>query len=175
MTLYYKPLGPASSPAPLIVPTALHSLRAMTPAKDFIATSTITVDAPGMKVWSALVSPDAIKQYMFGATVISEWKEGSAIVWKGEWKGKPYEDKGVILRSTPGRVLCYTHFSPLAGLPDQPENYHTVTMELSPDGAHTRVTLSQNNNPTDETRQESEKNWGMMLAALKQYVEGRHA
>jgi uncharacterized protein YndB with AHSA1/START domain len=60
-----------------------------------------TIDAPVAKVWRALVTPALIKRYMFGATVESTWKEGGEITWKGEWKGKPYEDKGVILRQDP--------------------------------------------------------------------------
>jgi uncharacterized protein YndB with AHSA1/START domain len=85
--------------------------------------------------------------------------------------GRAYEDKGIILQVVPERVLEYSHFSPLAGVPDVPENYHIVTVELSPDGERTRVTLSQDNNPTEQARQHSEKNWGMMLAALKQFLE----
>ena len=138
---------------------------------DHVARSIITVDAPATKVWQALVTPAAIKQYMFGTTVESSWSEGSTITWKGNWQGKSYEDKGVIVRMQPGRTLTYTHFSPLSGLPDTPDNYHTVTVELTADCNGTRVELSQDNNPTDESRQHSEKNWGMMLAGLKKYVE----
>lgn len=139
--------------------------------KDLIAKAATTIDAPVAKVWDALVTPDAIKQYMFGTTAISDWNEGSPIVWKGEWKGRVYEDKGVILQFTPGRTLQYTHFSPLAGLPDKPENYHTVTINLSADGASTRVSLSQDNSPTEQAREEYAKNWGAMLGGLKKYLE----
>jgi uncharacterized protein YndB with AHSA1/START domain len=122
-------------------------------------------------LWQALVTPAAIKEYMFGTTVTSDWVVGSPIVWEGEWLGRAYEDKGIILQVVPERVLEYSHFSPLAGVPDVPENYHIVTVELSPDGERTRVTLSQDNNPTEQAREHSEKNWGMMLAALKQFLE----
>jgi uncharacterized protein YndB with AHSA1/START domain len=138
---------------------------------NLVAKASIAIAAPGAKVWDALVTPEAIKQYMFDTNVVSDWKEGSAIVWKGEWKGRSYEDKGVILRFQPGRTLAYTHFSPLMGLPDRPESYHTVTIELSAEGPQTRVTLSQDNNPTDQAREHSEKNWEMMLAALKKHLE----
>lgn len=140
--------------------------------KNLTARTSATINAPADKVWSALVEPDAIKQYMFGTTVVSDWEEGSDIRWKGEWEGKAYEDKGVILKLEPERTLQYSHFSPLAGLPDTPENYHTVTIELSGEGDQTRVSLSQDNNPTEEAREHSEKNWGMMLDGLKKYVEG---
>jgi uncharacterized protein YndB with AHSA1/START domain len=138
---------------------------------DMIARAEVTIDATAAKVWDALVNPAAITQYMFGTTVVSEWREGSPIVWKGEWKGNAYEDKGVIRRFKPGRALQYTHFSPLAGLPDAPENYHTVSIELSEDGPPTLVALTQDNNPTDAACAESVQNWTTMLAGLKKFVE----
>ena len=139
--------------------------------KNLVAKASTTIDARREDVWKALVDPEAIKQYMFGTTVVSDWREGSPIVWKGEWKGKPYEDKGVILQLKPGRTLQYSHFSPLSGAPDRPENYHTVTVELSGDGDRTHVALSQDKNASDEERAEAEKNWGMMLDGLKKFVE----
>ena len=138
---------------------------------NLIARSSITIEAPPAKVWQALVTPAAIKQYMFGTNVTSDWKEGNPITWKGEWQGKAYEDKGVIRQFKPNQALQYTHFSPLAGLPDKPENYHTVSIQLSPDGDRTRVSLTQDNNPTEEARSHSEKNWKMMLDGLKKFVE----
>jgi len=139
--------------------------------KGLIANASTTIIAPSAELWQALVTPAAIKEYMFGTTVTSDWVVGSPIVWKGEWQGRAYEDKGIILQVVPERVLEYSHFSPLAGVPDVPENYHIVTVELSPDGERTRVALSQDNNPTEQAREHSEKNWGMMLAALKQFLE----
>jgi uncharacterized protein YndB with AHSA1/START domain len=139
--------------------------------KNLIARASVTIDSTNEKVWDALVNPEAIKLYMFGANVVTNWLEQSPIVWKGEWKGKPYEDKGVILQFKPGRLLQYSHFSPLAGLPDRPENYHTVTIELSAEGKHTRVALSQDKNATDKAREESEKKWEIMLTALKKFLK----
>jgi uncharacterized protein YndB with AHSA1/START domain len=138
---------------------------------DHIARADIAINATKADVWTALVTPSAIKQYMFGADVVSDWTEGSGIVWKGEWQGKRYEDKGVIRRLEPGRKLQYTHYSPLSGLPDTPENYHTVTIELTVTGLPTNVVLTQDNNPTEEARAHSEQNWRTMLAKLKEYVE----
>ncbi len=144
-------------------------------SKGLVAKVSTTVGAPKKKVWDALVSPAAIKQYMFGADVVSTWREGAPIVWKGEWKGKPYEDKGAIRRVEPEARLEYTHFSPLSGKPDVPESYHTVTIELADDparpGAATRISLSQDNNPDEQSRQHSEQNWAAMFDALTKYLE----
>ena len=53
-----------------------------------IATATTTINAPASKVWDALTKPEQIKQYMFGTEVTTDWKVGSPITYKGEWKGK---------------------------------------------------------------------------------------
>ena len=140
-------------------------------ARGLIAEVATTIDAPREKVWDALVNPLVIKQYMFGTEVESAWEVGSPIVWKGEWQGKPYEDKGVILQLETARRIQYSHFSPLSGHPDVPENYHTVTVELSDDGALTLVELSQDNNSNEEAREQSRTNWKQMLGALKHHLE----
>ena len=139
--------------------------------KSLIAEASTSIAAPAAKVWDALVNPQMIKQYIFGATVVSDWREGSPITWKGEWKGKPYEDKGRIRKIEPRQLLQYSHYSPLSGLPDTPENHHIVTIELSEQGAQTRISLSQDNNANDEAREHSEKNWKMMLEGLKKLLE----
>jgi uncharacterized protein YndB with AHSA1/START domain len=138
---------------------------------NLIARASVTIDTSIARVWEALVSPEAIKEYMFGTNVSTDWREGSPITWKGEWQGKAYEDKGVILQLKPERLLQYSHFSPPSGLPDKPENYHTVTIELSENRSQTVISLAQDNNATEEERAHSEKNWGMMLTSLKKFLE----
>jgi uncharacterized protein YndB with AHSA1/START domain len=135
------------------------------------AHASTVISRPAADVWTALVTPASIKEYMFGTNASSDWREGSPITWKGEWQGRSYEDKGIITRVEPNRVLQYTHFSPLAGLPDKPENYHTVTITLAPEGNGTRVSLSQDNNANENEREHSQKNWEMMLGSLKKFLE----
>ena len=139
--------------------------------KNLIAKTSVTIHAPNAKVWNALVNPEAIQQYMFGTNAVSDWNEGIPIIWKGEWQGKAYEDKGVILQFKPGRTLQYSHFSPLSGFPDKPDNYHVVTIDLSNVGDQTHVSLTQDNNQTEQERDDSGKNWGVMLTALKKFLE----
>ena len=140
--------------------------------QNLIATASAVINAPRRRVWEALVDPKMIQQYMFGTQVVSNWREASPIVWKGKWQGKPYEDKGVILQFKPERTLEYSHFSPLSGLPDLPENYHKVTVELLDEGNQTRVLLTQDRNATEEERAHSERNWEMVLDSLKKLLEG---
>ena len=140
-------------------------------SNNLIAKAEILLNAPIEKVWDAFVNPEVIKKYMFGTQVASEWKEGSSIIWKGEWKGKAYEDKGKILKIIPLQQLQYTHFSPMTGLEDKPENYHRVTIYLTKNADKTHVLLSQDNNTSEKDKEHSEKNWQMMLDSLKQLLE----
>jgi len=140
--------------------------------KKFTAKATRTINAPPSKVWQALVNPEIIKQYLFNTDVISDWKVGSPIIYRGEWEGKPFEDKGEILQLEPEKVLSSTHWSPLAGVPDRPENYHTVTYTLSEKGDGTAVTITQDNNAKEDEKKHSEKNWKTVLAGMKKLLEG---
>jgi uncharacterized protein YndB with AHSA1/START domain len=136
-----------------------------------VAKAQVTINASAEMVWNALVDPKIIKEYMFGATVSSQWTPGSKIVWKGEWKGKAYEDRGVIIQITPKKILQYTHFSPLSGQADIPENYHTVTMELVDNQKSTQIFLSQDKNASEDERKHAEENWSTMLKSLKKILE----
>jgi uncharacterized protein YndB with AHSA1/START domain len=139
--------------------------------KNFVARATASIEAPKSKVWQALVAPEAIKQYLFGAEVESDWSEGSPITLKGEIKGQKYQDRGIILKIEPEQILQYSRFSPLSGKPDKFENYHIITIHLFGSGNKTEVLLSQDNNADDKARRESARNWRLVLASLKRYVE----
>jgi uncharacterized protein YndB with AHSA1/START domain len=136
-----------------------------------VATAGVVISASPDRVWTALTDPAQIEQYMMGSQVESDWRVGSPITWKGEYQGKRYEDRGKILEYEPNRRLAMTHFSPLSGAEDRPENYHNVLFELDGDGDETRVSLSQDGNSSDEEAAHSAKNWQMMLDGLKQVVE----
>ena len=103
----------------------------------------------------------------------SSWEEGGDIVWKGEYDGKQYEDKGKILQVDPPRRLALTHFSPTSGKHDHPDNYHTLVYELEEADDGTRIRLSQDNNASTEEAESSRANWEMMLSGLKKVVEHR--
>jgi len=140
--------------------------------RGFEAVKSVTIDAPKADVWDALTRPEKVKQYMHGTEMSTDWKEGSPISWKGECKGKPYEDKGQVLEVQPQKRLSYTHWSPMGGSEDKPENYHTVTYELTGEDGKTTLTLRQDNNPTqEEANQMAEKNWGPVLEGLKETAE----
>lgn len=138
-----------------------------------VATAETDIDAPRSEVWRALTDPDQIQKYMFGSRVESDWKPGSPITWKGEYEGKKFEDKGEILEVEYERRLKLTHFSPLSGETDAPENYHTLVYELADNDGKTHVSLRQDNNKSEEAAEHSRANWEKMLSGLKEVVEAQ--
>jgi uncharacterized protein YndB with AHSA1/START domain len=140
--------------------------------RGFAAIKRVTIHATRGEVWEALTDPDKVKQYLHGTEMSTDWKEGSPIVWRGEWKGRSYEDKGTVLAVQSEKLLRYTHWSPMGGSEDKPENYHTVTYELAGDDGTTTLTLSQDNNPSQEEADKmADNNWGPVLNGLKEMVE----
>jgi uncharacterized protein YndB with AHSA1/START domain len=138
---------------------------------DFVATSAISIDAPPARVWQVITDPAAMASFFFGAEVVTDWAIGGPILWRGVWEGKPYEDKGEVVEFEPPRRLVTTHFSPLTGEPDVPENYHTLVWTLEPRGTQTVLTLSQDNNANAEAAAHSEQMWDSLVAEVKRLAE----
>lgn len=141
--------------------------------KGHVARAEAEIHAPRSEVWRALTDPDEIRKYMFGSKVETDWRPGSRITWKGEYEGRKYEDKGEILEVERERRLELTHFSPLSGEADTPENYHTLVYELEEHDGLTHVSLSQDNNRSEEAAEHSRANWEKMLSELKKVVEAQ--
>ena len=139
--------------------------------ENWIATANVTIDAGRERVWAALTDPELITRYMFGSTVTSDWMPGSTITYAGEYEGKKYEDHGTILEVREPELLRSTHFSPLSGKPDVPENYHELTYTLTAQGDDTTVRLTQDNNANATDAEHSAANWTQMLEGLKTVVE----
>lgn len=140
----------------------------MTPYK---VEKTITIKADNLKVWDGLTNPDIIKQYMFGTETICDWKEGSEIIFQGNYEGNTYKDKGIIQKIIPGKILQYTYFSSFSGLEDKPENYHLITYKLSSTDNETELILVQENIQSQEAQEHSDKNWDFVLLKIKEILE----
>jgi uncharacterized protein YndB with AHSA1/START domain len=138
---------------------------------EYVATAQCEIDASPEEVWRALTDPEVIKKYMFGSEVKTDWQPGSPITWQGEFEGRAYQDKGEIIAVERGRRLEVTHFSPLTGQEDRPENYHRVRYDLQPANSGTSLRLTQDNSGSAEEAEHSGANWQMMLDGLKKVVE----
>lgn len=131
----------------------------------------IQLKASKEDVWDALTNPDIIKQYMFGANAISDWKLGSELIFEGEYQGQHYRDKGHIMKISPEKILQYNYWSGFSGLPDKPENYMIITFEIEDAEGDTllKLTQSQFNNKTQY--EHSDKGWDSCFAIIKDILE----
>ncbi len=133
--------------------------------------SSITIDAPAVKVWEALTTPALIRQWFFGVDTVTDWNVGSPIVHRGEYQGRPYEDKGVILEFDPPRLLVHSHWSPVSGVPDSPENYQRVSWSLAEHDGRTELTVREVKLPSEEAKAVSEQGWLTVPKTLKDLLE----
>ena len=140
--------------------------------KTFSAQTSVAIIAPIEKVWDALTNPDEIKIYLHDTDTKTDWVVGHEITWSGVWNGKAYTDKGEVLAYEPRRLIKTTHWSPLSGAEDKPENYHIVTYELLSNGNETTLTLTQGNSPTQEDADKMIKGgWEPILQQIKELLE----
>jgi uncharacterized protein YndB with AHSA1/START domain len=135
------------------------------------AKASVNIHAPAAEVWAALTTPALIKQYFFGTDAISDWKLGSPIIFKGEWEGKKYEDKGVIFSIVPEQLFRYSYWSSMSGLEDKPENYVIITYDLTEKNNNTLLVVTQENIPDMKMKEHSEQNWKKVLGELKKLLE----
>ena len=144
-----------------------------------IVKSTITIQASADKVWDALTNPAQTKKYMFGCEALSDWKVGSPLLWKGNFNGvELVAVKGSILKIQPGKYLAYTTIDPNnPSMPDLPENYLTVTYDLSEEGGQTLLTATQGDYSTVADGDNRYKHtvdgggWDPILVEIKKILE----
>ncbi len=136
-----------------------------------VSKSSTIINAPVNKVWEALTNPSLIKQYLFGTNTITDWKKGSPITYEGEWQGKSYKDKGVIVDIITEKLLHTTYWSSMSGKEDRPENYNNVLYEVEEQNGGILVTISQDNIKDEKELEHMNQNWGIVLDSMKKLLE----
>lgn len=139
--------------------------------KELISRSSIEIGASSNKVWEALVNPQIAKEYFFGAEIATDWKVGNPIIFKGEFNGNKYEEKGKLLNVKPKIQLQYSHWSHFDGLPDQAENYRTWTFDIYEKNNTTQLSITEDNIPTDKQKNRSDEFWNGVLQKIKRIIE----
>ncbi|SEE99805.1 Uncharacterized conserved protein YndB, AHSA1/START domain [Rhizobiales bacterium GAS188] len=142
-------------------------------AKALTAKCRIQIDNTVDEAWKALVSPEIVEKYMLGSKQLSDWRRGSSIIWKKDFNGRKFEDKGEVLEITPRKSLKYTHYSPASGRPDAPENYQTVSVTLKEKANGTLVELTSDNNASENEKAITEHVWAYYLQGLKLIMDKR--
>ncbi len=140
-------------------------------SQTFSAEASIVINATASKIWEVLTTPELVKKWLFGTDVHTDWQEGSAITYTGVWEGKPYEDKGKIIKIEPEKYLLTTYLSAFSGLEDVLENYQNVAYILTPEDGKIKLTITQDNIKTEQARDHSAKNWHIVLENLKKEAE----
>ncbi|GHO49341.1 SRPBCC domain-containing protein [Ktedonospora formicarum] len=139
-----------------------------------ITTSKVRINASASRVWKAITEPEQVRQWQYGAEVITDWQVGSPIVFRNEWENTVFEQKGKILEIEPGKMAKYTLFFPHPGMEDKPENYFTMSYLLEESEGQTMLTIIQDD-PREQMQEqepleESEEN--SVLDGLKKLIEG---
>ncbi|GGB02912.1 SRPBCC domain-containing protein [Puia dinghuensis] len=141
--------------------------------------SEITINAPATKVWDALTMSEWTKQYMFGCEALSDWLPGSPLIWKGNFNGvEMVAVKGHVVSIQPPQTLVYTVIDPNnPAIPDLPENYLTVTCQLTEQNGHTHLTVTQGDYRTVADGENRYKHsvdgggWDPILVQIRQLLE----
>ena len=139
--------------------------------RELISESSITINTSSSRVWGALTRPELVKEYFFGAEIMTDWKVGSPIRFKDEFNGNKYEEKGVLLNVKPNTQLEYSHWSHFDGLPDEPENYRTWAFDLTEKNGITQLVVREDNIPSEKQKKRSDEFWNDVLLKIKQLVE----
>src|ERR1700675_3379644 len=99
-------------------------------AKNLISKISVLKNTTIDYAWKALVNLEIVELFLLHSQQLSDWQKGSSIIWKKDFNGRKFVDKGEILEITPPKSLKYTHYSLASGNPDAPENYQTVSVTL---------------------------------------------
>jgi uncharacterized protein YndB with AHSA1/START domain len=134
--------------------------------------STLKILTPAKKVWLALTSPALVKQWQYGADLLTTWKVGTPIVFRNEWNGQIFEQKGTVLEFLPESRVKYSLFAPRADLQDIPEHYFFMTYELVESGETTTLLIRQEDpRPSAPDEPSGGDDAPDVLSQLKELVE----
>jgi uncharacterized protein YndB with AHSA1/START domain len=104
-----------------------------------VSTSTISIAAPREVVWSAVTEPEHVRRWQYNSDLTTDWIVGHPIRFSAEWQGQNFAQWGTVLEFDAPKRLRYSLFAPRPGMEDRPENYFTMTYELTDVDGGTRV------------------------------------
>ena len=137
----------------------------MSNSNGLVADASTTIDRPRSAVWAALVAPGSLARFTPAVDVRADWRPGGALSWRAPLEGRTYEVDGTVLRVDAPRLLEYEYANPII------HARHRVTIELSDDGAGTRVAVSEDGHRKEVDLRHGVGAWRLVLANLKYQVE----
>jgi uncharacterized protein YndB with AHSA1/START domain len=132
---------------------------------------TKSIKAPKEKIWEIITTPEHIRQFLFGTTVRTNWKEGQPITFEGVWDGKSYHDKGMIIQVEEFKTLRHSFWSSNSGKEDKPENYVVVNYEIIDKGDACDLVITQDGVKTEKELEHLTSNWARVAEGIKQIAE----
>jgi len=137
----------------------------------YISKTNIKLNNSTSQVWEVLTNKTIASKYFHGAEVITDWSENNPIIFKGEYHGNQYEEKGIILKVVHESLLQYSHWSPFDSLPDLSENYRIWSFQISKEESFTILSISEDNIPNQKKKERSDEFWTEVLNTIKQILE----
>ena len=139
---------------------------------DLISSQSIIINARPEKVWQTLTSPSLISQYLFGAQTITNWNVGSDILFKINFEGEEFIDKGIVVENIPNKKLKYKYWSGFCGLEDKSENYSLVSYNIEKvENDKSKLKWTQKGFADDQSRTNSENSLAIILEKIKAIAE----
>ena len=134
--------------------------------------STVKILAPAKKVWLALTNPGLVKQWQYGSDLLTTWEVGTSIVYRNEWNGQVFEQKGTVLEFSPESRLKYSLFVPRPDLLNIPEHNFFMTYELAESEGTTSLLVRQEDpRPSSPDESSGGDDGPDVLSNLKYLVE----
>jgi uncharacterized protein YndB with AHSA1/START domain len=134
--------------------------------------SSVKIRAPAKRVWLALTSPDLVKQWQYGSDLSTTWEVGTPIVFRNEWNGQVFEQKGAVLEFSPHSRVKYSLFVPRADLQDIPEHRFFMIYELTEsDGTTSLLVRQEDPRPSAPGESSGGEEGPDVLSDLKALVE----
>jgi uncharacterized protein YndB with AHSA1/START domain len=134
--------------------------------------STVTILAPASKVWRALTVPELVKQWQYGSDLRTTWEPGTPIVFRNEWNGQVFEQRGTVLEFEPTTRLKYSLFVPRPDLQEIPEHHFFMTYALTESNGLTSLLFRQEDpRPSVPSASSGGDEGPDVLGMLKELVE----
>ena len=136
-----------------------------------VSTSAVTINAPRDVVWAVVTLPEYVRQWQYDSELMTDWTVGHPIRFSAEWEGQTFEQWGTVLEVDEPSRLRYSLFAPRPGLDDVPENYFTMTYELSDVDDGTRVAFIQEDPREPDGVEDNADEDNPVLMALRDVAE----
>src|SRR5665213_2541010 len=137
-----------------------------------VSVSKVSVNAAKGTIWKVVTEPVYVQQWQYGSVLDTDWSIGGPIRFTTEWDGQTFEQWGSVLSFDAPSKLSYSLFAPRPDLEDRPENYFTMTYELTDGDGVTVLTITQEDpRPSDTPDDDEADDENPVLIALRGVAE----